>query len=207
MSETPKARGRGRPKTLKTADVAQTAMKAYWAHGPTEVSLNAICQQAGVSKPSVYRAFGNDDGLAHAALATYAETVLNHLSSIILEDDGFFSKIRRITYLTTEDALHEQGCLFVKMRAVRSQLGPKTQDLIAQIESQSIAALTEVLAKARAEGAWPGDIPVDLGARYLQAQIGLAMDQRARGEDPKATMALALSVFEVAGPAEGGGTV
>lgn len=180
---------------MKKKDVADAAMQAYWAQGPLAVSLNAICQQAGVSKPSLYREFGNDDGLTHAALATYAEKVLGETLAITRSDDSFLAKLERLIRLTTQDDLHRQGCLYVKMRAAKDQLGPRTQELIAQIDSMAREAFSEVLAEARASGEWSGDIPVELGARYLQAQIGLALDQRARREDATETLALALSIF------------
>ena len=162
------------------------------------MSLNAICQKAGVSKPSVYREFGNDDGLMHAALSQYTEKVLGKTFTIVQGDADFASKINQLVQLVAEDGLHDDGCLFVKMRAVKAQLGPKTQQLIETMDLMGMEAFSTVLTEARAAGTWSGDIPVDLGARYLQAQIGLALDQRARGEDPKETLALALSVFGVA---------
>lgn len=200
MTKTPEKPRRGRPKTLRKADVTDVAMRAYWAHGPADVSLNAICQQAGVSKPSVYREFGNDDGLAHAALSAYAENVLGKSLEITRSDASFSNKINDLMRLTTQGDLYEHGCLLVKMRAVQNRLGPKTQDLIKAVEQMGFEAFSTVLADARADGSWPGDTPVALGARYLQAQIGLALDQRARGEDPTDTLALALSVFGVTDP-------
>lgn len=195
MSESSQKPRRGRPKTLKKADVSDVAMRAYWENGPADVSLNAICQQAGVSKPSVYREFGNDDGLTYAALSIYADKVLGHMLAITQSDDSFTRKLNQLAYLSAEDVLHEHGCLFVKMRAAKAQMGPKTQELIEAMDKMSLDAFSKVLAQARAAGSWPGGISVDVGARYLQAQIGLALDQRARGDDPKETLALALSVF------------
>ncbi|MFK7941476.1 MAG: TetR/AcrR family transcriptional regulator [Paracoccaceae bacterium] len=199
MPDTPDKQTRGRPKTLKKEYVTDVAMRAYWAQGPTKVSLNAICQMAGVSKPSVYREFGNDDGLAHAALAHYGDQVLSKMLAITQSADSFPSKIRQIVQLVAEDELHEQGCLFVKMRAVKTQMGPETQELMGHIENMAFTAFSKVLREARAAGDWSGDIPDELGAQYLQAQIGLALDLRTRGQDPKATLALALSVFSVSG--------
>ena len=199
MNEVPKKSRRGRPKTLKKADVTDVAMHAYWENGPAEVSLNAICQQAGVSKPSVYREFGNDDGLTHAALSSYADKVLGKMLTITQSEDSFARKLNQLVHLSAEDVLHEHGCLFVKMRTAKAQMGPKTQELIGAIESMSLDAFSKVLSEARAAGSGSGGISVELGARYLQAQIGLALDQRARGEDPKETLALALSVFNTAG--------
>ena len=198
MIEPSKKPGRGRPKTLKKAAVTEVAMHAYWEHGPADVSLNAICQQAGVSKPSVYREFGNDDGLTHAALSSYADQVLSRTLAIIQSEDSFACKINQLVYLSSKDVLHEKGCLFVKMRAAKAQMGPETQELIGAIEHMAFEAFSKVLTEARTAGKWSGDISVELGARYLQAQIGLALDQRARGEDPKEILGLALSVFGTA---------
>jgi len=186
---------RGRPKTLKKDAVTDVAMNAYWEDGPTQVSLNDICGRAGVSKPSLYREFGNDDGLAHAALQKYAETVMSKMLSIVAGDAAFAEKIRQIAYLSATDSLHDQGCLFVKMRAVKAQMGPKTQAMIEQIEEMASTAFSELLDKARASGEWSSPIPVELATTYLFAQIRLALDERARGNDPGEVLDLALSVL------------
>ena len=195
MSSETKKPGRGRPKTLDKAHVTDVAMHAYWEEGPTEVSMNEICARAGVSKPSVYREFGNDDGLAYAALESYAASVLGKILAIIADDDIFPNKISKIAHLSAEEEVHENGCLFVKMRAAKAKMGPKTKALIDQIESMAIDAFTGLLTQGRATGEWNNSISVELGARYLHAQIGLALDQRARGQDPKALLDLALSVL------------
>jgi len=200
MSDSSQKPARGRPKTLRKADVVDVAMRAYWEDGPTEVSLNAICQRAGVSKPSVYREFGNDDGLTSAALEHYAQCVLAEILNILGRDGGFADKIRDVARLVAEGAEYEGGCLFVKMRAAKPRMGEKTQALIDAIDRMALDAFAKVLAEARERGEWSASIPDALGAQYLHAQIGLALDQRARGEDPKATLALALSVFDLVEP-------
>lgn len=196
MSDTPEKPRRGRPKTLSRADVIDVAMRAYWEEGPTKVSLNEVCARAGVSKPSLYREFGNDDGLAAAALETYAQVVLGQILAIVGGEAPFADKIRQIAHLAAADPLHEHGCLFVKMRAARDQMGPKSQALIGQIEALALDAFAALLTEARATGEWQGTIPVDLAAPYLHAQIGMALDQRARGQDPSAILDLALSALD-----------
>ncbi|MEM9757417.1 MAG: TetR/AcrR family transcriptional regulator, partial [Pseudomonadota bacterium] len=66
---------RGRPKTLDVDKTLDIAMGAYWRSDPADVSLNTICQMAGVSKPALYRQFGNEDGLMRAVLDRYAAQV------------------------------------------------------------------------------------------------------------------------------------
>lgn len=190
-TETPR---RGRPKTLDRLAVVETAMNAYWEDGPNAVSLNAICQRAGVSKPSLYREFGNDDGLARAALEHYGAKVLGAVLSTLGGEMPFADKIRAVAKLATGDDVHAHGCLFVKMRAGKRQMGPQTQALIEAMEQVALEAYADALNAAHSTGEWSGAIPVDLAARYLQEQIGLALDQRARGEDPAETLDLALSV-------------
>ena len=63
-------------------------MTAYWHGDPADVSLNAICQMAGVSKPSLYREFGSEDGLSRAVLDTYAERVLSDIFVILGAGQG-----------------------------------------------------------------------------------------------------------------------
>lgn len=180
---------------MDRARVVDLAMQAYWREGPSEVSLNSICQRAGVSKPSVYREFGNEDGLTRATLEVYGELVLTRMVEIISSDDAFFYKLERLTHLVAKDNLHEDGCLFVKMRMFKSQMGPTTQAAISDLEAMALDAFTKLLAEARASREWTANVPLPLAVRYLHAQIGLALDQRARGEDPAETLALALSVL------------
>jgi len=188
---------RGRPRTFDKDHVADVAMQAYWEEGPAEVSLNAVCERAGVSKPSVYREFGNDDGVTHAALSHYAETVLVRMHEIVTSDADYRNKIAGIIALSSVDATHDHGCLLVKMRAVRDRMGPRTQELIDRIEAMSRDAFIGLLSDGRDAGDLPEGVSVDLGARYLQAQVGLALDHRARGLDPKPILDLALSVLGV----------
>ena len=189
-------KNRGRPKTLKREDVIKVAMQAYWQQGPTEVSLNSVCQIAGVSKPSLYREFENEDGLTYAALENYVQSVMVKIIENLAGEGSFFDKIGCITYLAAEDSQHENGCLFVKMRTVKSSLGEKTQSKIEKTECMALKAYAQFLNEGQKNGDWSGWIPAALGAQYLHAQIGLAMAQRARGYDPRAVLELALSIFK-----------
>ena len=192
MSEKAK---RGRPKTLNTSDVVDVAMHAYWQDGPENVSLNSVVKRAGVAKPSIYREFGNEDGLTKAALAHYAECVLTNVIALLTSDASFHDRINAVAHLSAKDPLHENGCLFVKMRANQSALGENTRALIGQMDAMALAAFEQALREGLENGDWCGNIPVPQAAQYLHAQIGLALDMRARGEDPKDVIALALSIF------------
>ncbi len=73
---TAKKANRGRPKTFDRNHIIDIAMMSYWKEGPIAVSINEICKRAGVSKPSVYREFGSEDGLKRAAVSTYCDLLI-----------------------------------------------------------------------------------------------------------------------------------
>ena len=189
---------RGRPRTTSPEDVLQVAVKAYWHEGP-EVSVNAICQRAGISKPSLYRDFGGEDGLTAAALEHYAGIVQSQLQAVLSSEHSFSAKLETLIMVASADPRNEHGCLFVKMRAARRQLGPKTQTKVLEIEAATLTLYLRFFEESRAKGDCPNDIRPDFAAQYLHAQIGLAASLRALGEEPKTVKPLlecALSVFK-----------
>lgn len=188
---------RGRPRTMSPEDLLQVAVKAYWHEGP-EVSVNAICERAGVSKPSLYREFGGEDGLTLAALDYYAGMVQSQVKTLLTSELDFAEKLEALIAFMSEDPRYEHGCLFVKMRAARLDLGPKTQAKVAEIEAATVEIYTRFFRDSRKKGDWPGSITPAFAAQYLHAQIGLAASQRALGTEPatvRKIMECALSVL------------
>ncbi|MEM7116330.1 MAG: TetR/AcrR family transcriptional regulator [Chloroflexota bacterium] len=58
-------------------DVAlEKAMRLYWKNGYTNTSLEEIIQTIGITKPSLYAAFGNKEQLFIAALERYLQQYL-----------------------------------------------------------------------------------------------------------------------------------
>jgi AcrR family transcriptional regulator len=189
---------RGRPPTMDPEQVLDVAVTAYWRSDPADVSVNAICQMAGVSKPSLYRAFGNEDGLTRAALDAYAERVLSDVVAILQRGAGLRQTLAALVDFATADPRMETGCLFFKMRAGKHRVGPQTRARVEEIHASAQAAYAAFVQSCRDAGDWPGDLSVDAAAAYLSEQVGLAITQRASGEDPariREMLTLALSVF------------
>lgn len=197
MSELESKRQRGRPRTMSPEALLEVAVTTYWHEGP-EVSVNAICERAGVSKPSLYREFGSEDGLTLAALESYAGMVQSQLQGLLSSELSFSRKLEALIAFASEDSRNEHGCLFVKMRAARLDLGPKTQAKVAEIEAATLEIYTRFFQDSREKGEWLGSITPVFAAQYLHAQIGLAASQRALGADPAKVRSLleyALSVL------------
>lgn len=173
-------------------------MTAYWHGDPADVSVNAICQLAGVSKPSLYREFGSEDGLTRAVLDSYVEQAFTDVLAILQSGRGLKETLDALVDFACADPRMETGCLFYKMRAGKHRLGPETRARIDEIDAAAQAVYRNFLQNRRDAGDLPAGIAIDAGARYLAEQIALAVTQRAAGEDAtrvRDMLELALSVF------------
>lgn len=189
---------RGRPRTMNADNVLDVAMTAYWQNDPADVSVNAICQMASISKPSLYRQFASEDGLKRAALDSYAEQVLSDVFVIVNGGNGLQDTLAALIDFAAADPRMETGCLFYKMRAGKHRLGPKTLARVEEIDAAAKSAYIALLQAARDSGELADALSVEAGATYLGEQLALAITQRASGEDPariREMMTLALSVL------------
>jgi AcrR family transcriptional regulator len=185
MSDDDPKPARGRPRTMNAEKVLDVAMTAYWQSDPADVSVNAICQMAGISKPSLYREFGSEDGLSRAVLDRYAEQVLSEVFVVLHGGQGLRRTLAALIDFASADPRMETGCLFYKMRAGKHRLGPETRARVEEIDAAAQAAYVAFLQAARDAGEWPDGLSVEAGAKYLGEQIALAITQRASGEDPE----------------------
>ena len=200
MSPEPKKPGRGRPKTFDREYTLGVAMRLYWREGIDGVSLNEICERANVSKPSLYREFGNDDGLMRAVLVRYRNEMLEPLFELLARDAPFHETLHALIALVTEeDAEAPKGCLFVKMRASRLRVGAETRKEIDRIQNQLLRLYRDWVARSRQKGDFRADLDPKFAAAYINSQLGNAKSQAARGEKAKnirSMLELAFSVFD-----------
>jgi AcrR family transcriptional regulator len=138
---------------MDTEKVLDIAMTAYWQTDPADVSVNAITQMAGISKPSLYRAFGSEDGLSRAVLDRYAEQVLSEMFLILHGGKGLRRTLDALIDFASGDPRMETGCLFYKMRAGKHRLGPDTLARVEEIDAAAQAAYVAFLQAARNAGA------------------------------------------------------
>lgn len=182
---------RGRPKKLLREQAIALAVQAYWQDSTDTVSLNEFCRRATLSKPSVYREFGNEDGLMKAALLSYQATVLAPVYQMIRDDRPFPETLDALVSLVTRnDATSSQvddqsmpaGCLLVKMRESYNRLGEQVQQAIDDARQEALTVYENWVADATAKGEFTADLTPQLAAIYIDAQLNNALSLLARGE-------------------------
>ena len=174
----------GRPKTLDRDHIIKVAMESYWRDGPTAVSVNEICRRAGVSKPGLYREFGNEDGLRSTVVQTYEMVVLSQLYQIFEGDQPFDDALAALTDLVLQDRQKMDlplGCLLQKMRGCRKELGPKTNDVIDATSIGTHSRLKDWVEREKHNGQLSEDISTETAAIYLDAQVSSAIMMQETG--------------------------
>ena len=84
------------------------------------------------------------------------------------------------------------------MRAGKNRLGPKTRELVEELNRAAQGGYQTFFQDRRSTGDWYGTVSTDVAAKYLGEQIALALAQRASGENAttiREILSLALSVF------------
>jgi len=187
MAKADDAPVRGRPKTLVRDDVLQTALMCYWGDTP-DVPISEICTKAGASKPGLYREFGSDDGLKVAVLDAYSQIAMARRYEIIDSDQSFNKALDALITYTVQDRRKlgvPNGCLLYTMRVQRNDFGPLTQNKIDQLRVGSLKKYRQWIDRAKSNRQFKPDIPTDIAALYLDAQIGSAMRLQKEGVSNK----------------------
>lgn len=185
MPQAKQRRGRGRPQTLDRQHTLEIAMASYWSEGIQGVSMNEVCRRSGVSKPSVYREFGSEDGLMQAVLEHYRATVLAPLLGLLTSDLPFAEVLEQLLRFITEPSDRPAGCLFAELCLARQPLGPETEASVEAISQELRTAYEQWLRRAQARGEVESTISLDLATHFTDTQLTTALWQMARGAEPE----------------------
>lgn len=174
-----------RPREFKEDEVVERLEAAFWSHGFEGLSLEQLTERTGLSRSSLYNAFGSKSGMMRAAVDGYAARSCAALAEAIARRplrDALRNLLQVAAGLTGPGEGRRLGCLIgnlIAERAVdardKAYLGERLCDLE--------AALADGLRRAADEGALaPGADPERL-ARFLNVQLqGLRLVSRAHQE-------------------------
>lgn len=195
MSNAPKKRGRGRPKTLDRQRTVELAMAIYWCDGVRNVSMNEICRRADVSKPGVYREFGSEDGLMEAAVEHYRATVIDPLLELLGSERPFPEVLQHLLRFMTEPSDRPTGCLLAELRSAPGRVGPVTAARVDAVTDELRDAYEQWFRQAQARGEVYTSISPDLATHFIDTQFTTVLLQMALGAEPRLVRAQAELAF------------
>jgi AcrR family transcriptional regulator len=107
---------RGRPRGFDVDDTLDRALEVFWRHGFQGTSLSELTEATGLSKPSLYAAFGDKEALYLKALDRYTDRWSARYAAVLEEEPDARRAIeqflRTVVAVLTDPAL-PGGCFVV----------------------------------------------------------------------------------------------
>ena len=190
----------GRPKVINRIHVINVAMNSYWINGVQNISLNEICRRANVSKPALYREFGNEDGLMTEALELYFIKFITPFFSLFSSHQTFHEVLQKLILGLINNQnknSNSMGCLFTMMRNSHDLLGKKTKNKLEFLHKVLLKTYEQWIENAKDKGNFTKQIPSSVAAAYIDSQISNINAQKARGESVQSIRDAASLAFSV----------
>ena len=177
----------GRPRSFDRDAALAAALGVFWRRGFRDASLDDLTAACGVSRPSLYAAFGDKSALFAAALDLYREREVAPLLAILDVPGDGRGAVR--AFLADAAARYTDpdrpaGCLVALHGAGAGGSDEAVSDLAAAAADATRAALKARLVMSRAAGELPAGEPVgplaDLFAAVLHGLSTAAKLGRSR---------------------------
>ncbi|MFI6876334.1 TetR/AcrR family transcriptional regulator [Streptomyces sp. NPDC050400] len=178
----------GRPREFDVDEALERAMQLFWERGYEGVSLTDLTKAMGITKPSLYAAFGDKKELFRKALERYTEGPAGYGTRALEEPtarDVVEAMLRGAVRTTTRPG-GPVGCLGVQVALASSEAGRPAHDMLVAWRNNSALRLEERFQQAVDEGDLPHDADPRRLARYVttvtfgiavQAASGLGRDE------------------------------
>ncbi len=180
---------RGRPREFDVDKALAAALRVFWTKGYEGASLTDLTEAMGITRPSLYAAFGNKEALFRKALDLYEREKLAYIGQA-LEAPTSREVVERLLHgalaMQTSDC-EPKGC----MRVLTSvSCGPEAASIRADLmerRQSSQKALCDRMHRAKAEGDLPEGTDVDGLCAYVGAILG-GMSIQAQSGAPRAQL-------------------
>ncbi|HEU4498229.1 MAG TPA: TetR/AcrR family transcriptional regulator [Sphingomicrobium sp.] len=151
---------RGRPREFCVDHALAQALRVFWTKGYEGASLTDLTEAMGITRPSLYAAFGNKESLFRKALDLYEREKMAYIGQALAQPTarGVAETMLRGALENVAGEGEPHGC----MRVIASvACGPAAQSLhdeIVQRTDVAKRAIVERFERAKIEGDLPADI-------------------------------------------------
>ena len=165
---------KGRPREFDPDEALDKAMMVFWQQGFESASLTDLTEAMGISRPSLYAAFGNKEELFRRALERYVQTGPAAEHRAALAEATSRAVVERLLLYAAKsltDPCHPAGCMAVRGAFSCGEAEQSIKDELSAIRCTGEAALTERFERAKAEGDLPATSNPAALARYVAALL------------------------------------
>jgi AcrR family transcriptional regulator len=172
----------GRPRSFDTDRALDRALQVFWRKGYEGASLSDLTKAVGVSRPSLYAAFGNKEALFRKTLDRYLTGPAAYTQEALKEPTAHavVDRLLRGAAELNSAARNPGGCLMVQGALASGDAGDSIRQELVACRAAGEAALRRRFQRAKSDGDLPATVkPADL-ARYV-ATIVYGMAVQAAG--------------------------
>ena len=170
----------GRPVSFDRSSTVQAAKDLYWHSGVAKTSFNTAARVLNVSKPTLYRYFGDEDGLLSEALQLYVEKqdrnedLLSASGDLRTDLNAWFSAEIDEMYQRHADNAVPSGCLLMECWQLGKALGDKTTKTLHQAINYKLEIFRKRLLAAKVDHQLSPGIDLTAAVHLLAGQIIVA---------------------------------
>jgi AcrR family transcriptional regulator len=176
------SKARGRPRGFCTEEALAAALQLFWSKGYEATSLSDLTAAMGITRPSLYAAFGNKEALFHEALDLYQRQKLRYIEQAIQQPTAV-QVAERLLWGAFETAVGDgepRGCMGVLASTSCGEDAQGVRDDVLKRGEVVRARLVERFDRAKGEGDLPSHADSDALTSYLFALVqGISLQARA----------------------------
>ncbi|MBB4154357.1 AcrR family transcriptional regulator [Sphingomonas jinjuensis] len=191
---------RGRPRGFCTEAALAAALGVFWSKGYEGASMADLTEAMGITKPSLYAAFGNKEQLFHKALDLYETEKLAYVREALAQPTarGVAEHLMRGAVKAQTSDCGPKGCLgVIGATACGAEAESIRAEVIKRRESSS-AAIIDRFRQARDDGDLQPHVEPEALAQFLYTILqGLAVQAGAGAtrEELERVVDTSLAVF------------
>ncbi|WP_405913097.1 TetR/AcrR family transcriptional regulator [Streptomyces sp. NBC_00963] len=161
----------GRPRGFDAEEALERAMRVFWEQGYEGASLTDLTSAMGITRTSMYAAFGNKDELFRRALERYAEGPAAHGTRALEEPTArqVAAAFLNGTVRATTRPGCPAGCLGVQGSLASGASGHAARTALNDWRNGGTSRFRDRFRQAVDEGDLPPDADPGVLARYLMA--------------------------------------
>lgn len=178
MKEAATCAPKGRPREFCVDQALTAALRVFWTKGYEGASLSDLTEAMGITRPSLYAAFGNKEALFRKALDLYEREKQDFMHSSVDAPTarGVAERLLQGALKMQLNSCDPKGCMGV-INSVAC--GAEAEAIRAEVLARGAAAkrgLTQRLERAKAEGDLPESAdPAALTSYLIAIAQGIAM--------------------------------
>ncbi|WP_243311704.1 TetR/AcrR family transcriptional regulator [Fundidesulfovibrio agrisoli] len=170
----------------KQRRVLEEASSEFARHGFLGASMNRLAARLGIAKGSIFKYFGNKEGLFAQVFTGSVDLLSGSLRQARDETAGLplAERLERVLLVGAQFARSHPNIYRIYLKMLFNEDFPLRERLLAQVRALSARFLTPIIEQAKASGELPQSLDVPLAVfmadavleRFVQLQAAPAMD-------------------------------